>query len=158
MINTSNYDFSFSGLKTAVLYFVKTLTPKQLKKLTPAICAEFQQAVVDVLVSKTIRAAKEFQTKTVLLSGGVAANDLLRDTLRQEAEKLKSPTSTLPLLKKGGGRGEGSVNFSVPPKNFCTDNAAMIALTAYFRIKNRESRIKNREWQKINVDANLRIA
>ncbi len=137
MISSKDYDFSFSGLKTAALYFVKTLDKKTLKKLTPAICAEFQQAAIDVLVSKTIRAAKEYNAKTVLLSGGVASNDLLRETLKLATNHL-------------------SLNFSVPPKNFCTDNAAMIALTAFTRIKNKESGIMN--WQKIQVNANLRIS
>jgi N6-L-threonylcarbamoyladenine synthase len=133
MINSKDYDFSFSGLKTAALYFVKTLDKKTLKKLTAAICAEFQQAEIDVLVSKTIRAAKEFGAKTVLLSGGVASNDLLRKTLSLATEHL-------------------SLNFSVPPKNFCTDNAAMIALTAHF------SKFKPKNWREIEVDSNLRLA
>jgi N6-L-threonylcarbamoyladenine synthase len=131
MINSKDYDFSFSGLKTAALYFVKTLNKKTLKKLTPAICAEFQQAAIDVLVSKTIRAAKEYNVRSVLLSGGVAANDLLRNTLEKESES----------------RG---FEFSVPPKEFCTDNAAMIALTA-------AKKTKKNNWQKIMVDANLRL-
>ena len=133
MINSGDYDFSFSGLKTAALYFVKTLSPAQLKKLTPAICAEFQQAAIDVLVQKTIRAAKEFGAKTVLLSGGVAANDLLRNSLSLATCNL-------------------SLNFSVPPKNFCTDNAAMIALAAHF------SKSKAKNWREIEVDSNRRLA
>ncbi len=132
MINSGDYDFSFSGLKTAALYFVKTLDKKTLKKLIPAIAAEFQQAVVDVLVTKTIRAAKEFKAKTVLLSGGVAANDLLRKTLKLETEKLKT-------------------DFLVPLKNFCTDNAAMIALAAYQKNQKKSS------WQNLKADSNLRI-
>jgi len=142
MLNSKDYDFSFSGLKTAALYFTKTLDKKTLKKLTPEICAEFQQAVVDVLVSKTIRAAKEFSAKTVLLSGGVASNDLLRNSLSLATNHL-------------------SLNFSVPPKTFCTDNAAMIALTAYKKISPERSRgvnLKKLNWQKIKVDANLRLA
>ena len=157
MLNSSDYDFSFSGLKTAALYFVKKLNKKSLKKLTPDICAEFQQAVIDVLVSKTIRAAKEFKARAVLLSGGVASNDLLRETLRSETDKLKtSPTPPLPLLERG--RGGGYVNFRVPPKEFCTDNAAMIALTAYLKTKNKRPKTENYDWQKIKVDANLRLA
>lgn len=140
MINSPDYDFSFSGLKTAALYFVKTLDKKTLKKLTPEICTEFQQAVVDVLVSKTIRAAKEFDARTVMLSGGVAANDLLSKTLKLKTFNLK-------------------LNFSVPQKNYCTDNAAMIALTAALRFKNYDLRFKNKySWQKIKVDSNLRLA
>ncbi|MBI4709450.1 MAG: tRNA (adenosine(37)-N6)-threonylcarbamoyltransferase complex transferase subunit TsaD [Candidatus Portnoybacteria bacterium] len=175
MLNTKDYDFSFSGLKTAALYFVKTLSPAQLKKLTPAICVEFQQAAIDVLVSKTIRAAKEFGARTILLSGGVAANDLLRETLKRTTYSLSEV--------------EGSkINFSVPPKEFCTDNAAMIALTAAMKavslfIKGGLRGISKNEipprllaslklwrsgpftkggakynWQKIRVDSNLRLA
>ncbi|OGZ33924.1 MAG: hypothetical protein A2Y98_00405 [Candidatus Portnoybacteria bacterium RBG_19FT_COMBO_36_7] len=132
MINSKDYDFSFSGLKTAALYFVKTLNKKTLKKLTPAICAEFQQAAIDVLVSKTIRAAKEYNVKSVLLSGGVAANDLLRTSLEKEFKRF-------------------GLVFSVPPKKFCTDNAAMIALTA-------AKKTKKYNWQEITTEANLRIA
>jgi len=135
MINSKDYDFSFSGLKTAVLYFVKTLSPARLKKLTPAIAAEFQQAVIDVLVAKTIQAAKEFKAKTVLLSGGVAANNLLRETLSFNANRL-------------------SLNFSVPPKNFCTDNAAMVALTAY---KKNKSLSRWPNWRNIGANANLKL-
>jgi N6-L-threonylcarbamoyladenine synthase len=132
MITSKDYDFSFSGLKTAALYFVKTLDKKTLKKLTPSICADFQQSIVDVLVSKTIRAAREYNVKSVLLSGGVAANDLLRQTLEKESKRF-------------------GLTFSVPPKEFCTDNAAMIALTAAFAKKNAV------KWEKIQVDANLRL-
>jgi N6-L-threonylcarbamoyladenine synthase len=132
MITSKDYDFSFSGLKTAALYFVKTLDKKTLKNLTPAICAEFQQAVVDVLVTKTIRAAREYNVKSVLLSGGVAANNLLRDTFNKESKRF-------------------GFAFSVPPKEFCTDNSAMIALTAAFAKK------KAVIWEKVQVDANLRL-
>ncbi|MBU1102555.1 tRNA (adenosine(37)-N6)-threonylcarbamoyltransferase complex transferase subunit TsaD [Patescibacteria group bacterium] len=132
MINSGDFDFSFSGLKTAAFYLIKKLTPSQIKKLTPAICVEFQQAVVDVLTAKTLAAAKKYQTKTILLSGGVAANDLLRDNLKFEVSNLK-------------------LNFSAPAKNFCTDNAAMIALAAYQKNQRKAG------WQNLKADANLRI-
>jgi len=142
MINTKDFDFSFSGLKTAALYLTKKLTKTQLKNSTPAIAAEFQRAVVDVLVAKTIRAAKEFKTKTILLAGGVASNDLLRETLKLEAEKLK----TL---------------FLVPSKNFCIDNAAMVAFIAYLKKDVFEKKGINKDkfnWKSIKADANLTIA
>ena len=147
MINSKDYDFSFSGLKTAVLYFVKTLSPARLKKLTPAIAAEFQQAVIDVLVAKTIQAAREFKAKTVLLSGGVAANDALRETLKLQTTNYH-PSGDHPQGDK--------LHFLVPPKNFCTDNAAMVALTAYEKTKNKSlSRWLN--WRNIKADANLKL-
>lgn len=112
MLNQKNYDFSFSGLKTAVLYFVKDQTKKHD---TADICASFQEAVVDVLVQKTLRAAREFKAKSVSLSGGVSANTLLRDTLELKSKNL-------------------NLNFFVPQKNLCTDNAEMIGIAASFML------------------------
>ena len=76
-----------------------------------AIAASFQDAVVDVLVNKTIRAAKEFKAKTVLIAGGVSANAALRETIQEQAR----------------------VAVSIPPIALCTDNAAMIAAAGYYR-------------------------
>jgi N6-L-threonylcarbamoyladenine synthase len=132
MINSGDFDFSFSGLKTAALYLIKTLSKEEIKELTPAICAEFQQAAVDVLVSKTISAAKQFNAKNVILAGGVAANDALRENLKIETCNLK-------------------LNFFVPPKEFCGDNAAMIALTAALKSE-------KISWNELQVDSNLRIS
>jgi N6-L-threonylcarbamoyladenine synthase len=139
MMTSPDYDFSFSGLKTAALYFVKTLDKKTLKKLTPAICAEFQQAAIDVLVSKTIRAAKEFKAKTILLGGGVAANEELRKQLEKKIQK------EIPNTK-----------YHIPNTEFCADNAAMIALTAL--LKNRSLKLEKLNWQKITANSNLRLA
>lgn len=109
MLNSPDYDFSFSGLKTAVLYLVKNLKEKKsdIKKFTPVIAVEFQQAVIDVLIKKTLRAAKEFKVKTVILGGGVAANDELRKQSK----------------------------FLAPAKNLATDNGVMIAVAASFHPK-----------------------
>ena len=101
------YDFSFSGLKTAVLRVVKA-HEGQLPVVD--LAASFQVAVVDVLVEKAKRAAEEHQVEQILLAGGVAANKLLR---REMAER-----SDLPVL--------------CPPIYLCTDNAAMVAGAAYF--------------------------
>src|SRR3989344_5512377 len=101
MINSKNFDFSFSGLKTAVLYLISRLNlekprpgletgpsrchldylPDDLDEIRPAVALEAQQAIVDVLISKTLRAAKQYKVKSVLLSGGVSANKLLRETM-----------------------------------------------------------------------------
>src|SRR3989339_1049858 len=83
MLNSKDYNFSFSGLKTAVLYLLKDLEKKipQLcdsKDAVNEICAEFQQAVIDVLIVKTVRAVKEYKAKTIILGGGVAGNRELR--------------------------------------------------------------------------------
>lgn len=139
MINSADFDFSFSGLKTAALYLTKKLTKTRLKNFTPAIAAEFQQAIVDVLVAKTIRAAKEFKAKTILLAGGVASNDLLRNTLSLATDHL-------------------SLNFLVPPKDFCTDNAAMVAFTVYLKKFGFKKPEKYKlSWKDLKVNANLKI-
>jgi len=136
MINQKNFDFSFSGLKTAVLYDFKNrlLRVRQSRKYIRAMAAEVQQAIVDVLINKTFRAAKEFNTKTIIIGGGVAANEKLRKQFKVQSLKSK-------------------VNFLVPPKEFCTDNAAMVGITAFFHYLKGEGR----DWQKILVNANLRI-
>jgi len=133
MIYQKNYDFSFAGLKTAVLYKVKDLRLKiKDKKYIQAMCKEVQQAIIDVLIYKTLRAAKNFKVKSIILGGGVAANDELR---RQFALNLKSKILNL--------------NFLVPPKEYCTDNAAMVAVTAYFH-----QREATRDFEKIEANAN----
>jgi N6-L-threonylcarbamoyladenine synthase len=113
------YDFSFSGLKTAVVNFVRRLPAGQAGQspIVPHmadIAASFQQTIVDVLVEKSIRAAKEFQCKEIALAGGVSANSLLRNQFSQR------------------GREEG-LSIYLPPFEYCTDNAAMIACAAYHR-------------------------
>ena len=115
MIDQKNYDFSFSGLKTAVLYHLRDNAAQIGEQTKADVAASFQKAAVDVLTAKTIRAAKEFGAKTVTLSGGVAANKLLRDTLKKAVKK------ELPACR-----------FHVPAPKYCGDNAAMIAVAAYF--------------------------
>ena len=120
------YDFSFSGLKTAV----RRLIEEQRFPIDSVAC-EFESAVVDVLVDKTMRATKEFAVKSVLLGGGVAANTKLRNRLKLEAKKL-------------------GVSFHVPPVSLCTDNAVCIASAAFFN-----KQIKPIE--KVNADPSLGI-
>lgn len=113
MMNESSFDFSFAGLKTAGRMWVE----KQIKitpKMKADAAASYQQAIIDVIVHKTKRAVIKLSPKTVLLGGGVAANDALRDALKENIEPIKGTT----LL--------------VPEKNFTTDNAAMIGAAAYF--------------------------
>lgn len=113
-----SYDFSFSGLKTAVLRTLQALYPSykvddQLPPTLPIadLAASFQAAVVEVLVEKTVRAAHEFGAREIFVSGGVSANATLRTTMVERAG--------LPVR--------------VPPLFLCTDNAAMIAAAGYFR-------------------------
>src|SRR5579884_1775416 len=105
-----SYDFSFSGLKTAVLRVVEGIDGGAHEGLTRAdVAASFQESVVDVLVTKTERAANEFGVRQVLLAGGVAANALLRSEMDRRVRR--------PVV--------------YPPLALCTDNAAMIAAAGY---------------------------
>src|SRR3989344_3133846 len=126
MLNQKNYDFSFSGLKTAVLYYLrdKNLKPKSYK-LKANVAASFQKAPFDVLVRKTLRAALEFRAKSIMISGGVAANKTLQKEFINEIKKQKL-----------------SFKFHVPSFKFCTDNAAMIAVAGYIDyIKGKKRRL-----------------
>jgi N6-L-threonylcarbamoyladenine synthase len=105
-----SWDFSFSGLKTAVMREVRQGDPH--KSLPVAdLAASFQAAVVDVLVTKTVKATKEFSAKNIVVAGGVSANRVLRHSIQLRA--------TCPL--------------HIPPIWLCTDNAAMIAGAAFYR-------------------------
>ena len=152
MINSRNLDFSFSGLKTAVLYLDRDLKKKLGKDKLPQelicqIAAEAQQAIVDVLVSKTIKAAEEYKAKSIMLSGGVSANKLLRSELQKNAQQ------------KG-------IRYFQPFAEYTTDNAAMIALAGYIKslkesrqaapATQRKAKIKE-SWQKVKADANWEI-
>ncbi len=111
MVNDRNYEFSFSGLKTSVLYYCRD----NPKTKTADVAASFQAAAIDVLAIKTFRAVEAFGAKGVMLGGGVAANKALRMRLAQDAKK----------------RG---VQFSVPKMKYNTDNPAMIGAAAYMQL------------------------
>jgi N6-L-threonylcarbamoyladenine synthase len=130
-----NYDFSFSGLKTAVLYDFKKRTEKERKSEDYIIemCYEIERAVIDVLVFKTMKAAEELKAKTILLGGGVSANKELIKGFKKQC-KIKKITFSSPLLKFSG------------------DNASMIALTALF-----SPNAKTTSWQKLKPNSNLKI-
>jgi N6-L-threonylcarbamoyladenine synthase len=123
MLQPESLDFSFSGLKTAVLYHcrgqdmqgqdrVPEMTPQEVAD----IAASFQAAVVDVLVRKTERAAERVRAKSILLGGGVAANTALREGLQHFCTRSRPPRRLL-----------------VAPRQYCTDNAVMIASLAYHK-------------------------
>ena len=119
LIYQKNYDFSFSGLKTAVLYYLRD-HPKIREK---DVAASFQQAIIDVLIQKTIRAASEYKVRSVILSGGVASNKALQKRLRAECRKNK-------------------LSFLSAERKYQTDNAAMIAVAAYIgHLRGRKPRI-----------------
>jgi len=162
MLEQKNFNFSFSGLKTSALYWLQkntviarnvatkqsdghgissssrlSVTPRNDKITTADFCASLEQAIVDVLIGKTIRAAKKYQPKTIILAGGVAANKKLRTDL---AEKIKAE---FPNTK-----------FVLPDTKYCMDNAAMIAVAGYNQLldKNLTS------WKKIQADPNWELA
>jgi N6-L-threonylcarbamoyladenine synthase len=106
-----SWDFSFSGVKTAVLRETRTYQSKGRSMPIPDLAASFQAAVLDVLYNKTMKAAREFGAKEILVAGGVSANR----NLRQMFQKQKD------------------FKVHIPPLSLCTDNAAMIAAAGYFR-------------------------
>ena len=135
MLHSKNFNFSFSGLKTAVLYLLRGLKEKsvEINEQTKAdIASSFQEAAIDVLVQKTIHAAREHNVSSVLLSGGVSANTLLRAELRTATEKE-------------------NLIFSCPPLAYTGDNAVMIALAGYFA----HEKDKKANWRTVNMQANL---
>jgi len=143
MINTKDYDFSFSGLKTAVLYAVKAAQNSSIdssmvlsEDFVKQMCFEVQQTIIDVLIKKTIKAAKNYKAKTIILGGGVSANQELRKQLAKKI--LKEIPNTQHLI---------------PNTQLSTDNALMIAVAGYFH-KNK----KTKNWEKIQAKANLRIS
>ena len=111
-VGDSPYDFSFSGIKSAVLNYLNGAEMKGLEVNKADVAASFQQAVIDVLADHTIKAALDNNMKTVALAGGVAANSLLRTTMKERAEA------------KG-------LRFHCPELIYCTDNGAMIAAAGY---------------------------
>ncbi|SFD82355.1 N6-L-threonylcarbamoyladenine synthase [Bacillus sp. UNCCL81] len=116
-LDEGSYDFSFSGLKSAVINYMHNAEQRG-EAVSPAdVAASFQESVIEVIVSKTIQAAKEYDVKQVLLAGGVAANKGLRATLQEEMNALNN------------------IELVIPPLSLCTDNAAMIGAAAFIRLK-----------------------
>jgi N6-L-threonylcarbamoyladenine synthase len=117
MIDSKDFNFSFSGLKTSVLYFIKKQKDAGVE-LTPefksTIAQEFQDAVTEVLISKTKKAFDEYGVKNLILGGGVVANTHIRQAF--EKMILQSP----------------HIHLIIPPINISTDNAVMIAIAGYF--------------------------
>jgi len=123
MLGRKDFNFSFSGMKTAVINYIRSLYPvahvdeipealKDDETLKADIASAFQQAVVDILVEKTLRAATELNIKRIVIAGGVASNRLLRETMTQKGQTL-------------------GIKVYTPSPVFCTDNGAMIAWVGY---------------------------
>ncbi len=133
METSGDLDFSMSGLKTAVLRHVRAEQAAGREISVPDLAASFQEAIVDVQVAKTIAAAKQVGTETVLLGGGVVANTRLRDRLRADGEAA-------------------GLRVLIPPLELCTDNAAMIACVGAARLARGE-----RTALDIAADPNLQL-
>ena len=129
MVNSGDLQFSFSGLKTALLYFWRDA--KGVSKADAA--ASYQEAIVDCLVQKTASALKNKKIKTLLLGGGVAANKELRERLQMLVQNDFS-----------------KVTYAQPELSFTTDNAAMIGAAGYFQAKQK----KFTDWRKLSADPN----
>ncbi|MDU3124566.1 MAG: carbamoyltransferase N-terminal domain-containing protein, partial [Finegoldia magna] len=113
MLEKDSYDFSFSGLKTAVLNYLNNKNQKNEEIIKEDVAASFQEAVIDVLVEKSFRLLEEKNQKTFVLSGGVAANTRLKERVLEKAK-------------------ENGIQVYFPDKILCTDNAAMIATAGYY--------------------------
>jgi len=144
MMNQGNFDFSFSGLKTAVLYLTQKIgnVGRRTSNIIPEICHETQQAIIDVLISKTFKAVEKYKAKTIILSGGVAANEELRKQFTFKIQNL--------AYRQAGSKLK--IQFLTPVKNLCMDNGAMIAMAGY---NNRDKATK--KYSSITANANLRI-
>jgi len=116
------YDFSFSGLKTAILYFIRdntAKTPDFIEKNLADLCASIQERIVSILLNKIKKASKELNISDIAIAGGVSANSRFRAMLNEYGEKYNWSTYT-------------------PKNEFCTDNAAMIGITAHYKYLRKE--------------------
>ena len=117
--NLPDFDYSFSGLKTSFLYLIRDELKKDDKFIEENIhdlAASIQKAIIDILLSKLMKAAREFKIKEIAIAGGVSANKILREKLQLTANQEKW-------------------NLFVPKFEYCTDNAAMIAITGLYKYK-----------------------
>ena len=118
MIDSKDFDFSFSGLKTAVANLIHTFEVKKSSYTSKVKCdlaAGIEQAIVDVLVAKTLKATQKYKVKQIIVAGGVAANRKLKDDLRFISNDLRI-----------------DAKLHIPPPELCTDNAAMVTSAAFF--------------------------
>jgi N6-L-threonylcarbamoyladenine synthase len=136
MIDSGDFNFSFSGLKTAVLYASQKFKHHD-ENFKIAMSHAFQEAAIEVLTVKTLKAAKKFDAKTILMAGGVAANKQLRATLKAKAEA-------------------NGYEFLVPEFKLCTDNAAMVAIAGYYLSQKKKVKLDN--YKKVKTDPNWELS
>lgn len=145
MLNSGDYRFSFSGLKTSVLYFLKKNEDRiRDETFINEVCHEFQEAVIDVLVEKSRQAIEKFQPKTFVIAGGVSANVRLRNQLRTMIEEEFPDTV-----------------FSMPELSHALDNAAMIGSAAayrYERMTEDQKNSLNENWRDLEASASLTLS
>jgi len=137
-LKDSKYNFSFSGIKTSVLYYLRKNNFESVRndKLTDDICASFQHAVIKTLFDKTVLAAREFGVKDIAVSGGVSANSSLKKTF-------------LSLNEEG-------YRVFIPELLYSTDNAGMIGITAYYKYtKSPDSSMFNRDSLAVHAKPRL---
>jgi N6-L-threonylcarbamoyladenine synthase len=143
MLHSQDYDFSFSGLKTAMLYAIRDLTNDNTRELTDdekmALACAFEDAAIEVLTKKAIKAAEEFGTQTIVVGGGVSGNTYLKEQLAQYAAK-KLP----------------GVTVLFPEPWLATDNAVMIGLAAFARVQN--GSMATQDALTLKANGNLSIA
>ena len=132
MIHSKDFNFSYSGLKTAVLYLTRDIGKLNLKTKKD-ICASFQKAAMAVLIKKTFKAVKKYGVDSIMLSGGVSANTMLRSEFKKLAD-------------------DNGLKYSRPQLIYTTDNAAMIAMAGYMNYKYKKSPTS---WEMIEMDPNL---
>jgi N6-L-threonylcarbamoyladenine synthase len=140
MIHSKNFNFSFSGLKTAALYLIRDLmteNPKILQdeKIKSAICAEFENAVIETLVFKTKKAIEKYNAKSLVVAGGVSANKFLKS----EIQKFK----------------KNKIEVFFPSKSLATDNSVMIGIAGYFRFLDKNQ--KGTKHNKIKAEGGLKL-
>ncbi|MCX6739174.1 MAG: tRNA (adenosine(37)-N6)-threonylcarbamoyltransferase complex transferase subunit TsaD [Candidatus Parcubacteria bacterium] len=142
MLHSDDFDFSFSGIKTAVLYMVKKIE-EMTEDIREEICYEFEEAVAETLMSKTLRAAEKYNPKTILMGGGVSANSYLQE-----------------IFKKTFQQNFPDAEISIPEKDCSTDNALMIAIAGYLRALHDPKSILSPDSEKIRemqADGNLAL-
>ena len=115
MIHDDTFQMSFSGLKSSGQRMLEQMGPEKVKENLPDLCASFQEAIVDVLISKLEKAAKAYKAQRIILTGGVSANSRLRARAEEMAARKK-------------------LRLVIPPIRYCTDNAAMIGYVGALRM------------------------